>query len=38
MAAASMTSRPYYDEVNRIFMTGVEWTLGHSLDALDDLL
>lgn len=28
----------FYDEVNRVFMTGVDWTLGHSLDALDDLL
>lgn len=28
----------FYDEVNRVFMTGVEWRLGPSLDALDDLL
>ncbi len=28
----------FYDEVNRVFMTGVDWTLGPSLDALDDLL
>ncbi|MGY0798867.1 barstar family protein [Lysobacter sp. A286] len=28
----------FYDEINRVFMTGVDWTLGHSLDALDDLL
>ncbi|MGY0556609.1 MULTISPECIES: barstar family protein [unclassified Lysobacter] len=28
----------FYDEINRVFMTGVDWTLGHSLDALNDLL
>lgn len=28
----------FYDEVNRVFMTGESWTLGPSLDALDDLL
>lgn len=28
----------FYDEVDRVFMTGVDWRLGHSLDALDDLL
>ena len=28
----------FYDEVNRVFMVGVDWTLGPSLDALDDLL
>ncbi|PZQ29012.1 MAG: ribonuclease inhibitor [Stenotrophomonas acidaminiphila] len=28
----------FYDEINRVFMTGVDWTLGPSLDALDDLL
>ncbi|MET0328131.1 MAG: barstar family protein [Luteimonas sp.] len=28
----------FYDEVNRVFMAGVDWQLGHSLDALDDLL
>ncbi|MCD9004890.1 barstar family protein [Luteimonas sp. XNQY3] len=28
----------FYDEVNRVFMTGVGWQLGHSLDALDDML
>jgi RNAse (barnase) inhibitor barstar len=28
----------FYDEINRVFMTGVDWTLGPSLDAIDDLL
>lgn len=28
----------FYDAVNRVFMTGVDWPLGHSLDALDDML
>lgn len=28
----------FYDEVNRVFMTGETWRLGESLDALDDLL
>ncbi len=28
----------FYDEVNRVLMTGEDWTLGPSLDALDDLL
>jgi RNAse (barnase) inhibitor barstar len=28
----------FYDELNRVFMTGVDWTLGASLDALSDLL
>jgi RNAse (barnase) inhibitor barstar len=28
----------FYDEINRVFMTGVDWTLGPSLDALDDML
>jgi len=28
----------FYDEVNRVFMQEVDWKLGHSLDALDDLL
>jgi hypothetical protein len=27
-----------YDELNRVFMRGEDWTLGPSLDALDDLL
>lgn len=27
-----------YDELNRVFMPNEEWTLGPSLDALDDLL
>lgn len=28
----------FYDEINRVFMAGEEWKLGHSLDALDDML
>ncbi|PVW06354.1 ribonuclease inhibitor [Microbacterium sp. Gd 4-13] len=28
----------FYDELNRLFMTGEDWKLGPSLDALDDLL
>jgi RNAse (barnase) inhibitor barstar len=28
----------FYDEINRVFMQEVDWTLGPSLDALDDLL
>ena len=28
----------FYDEVNRVFMADVDWPLGHSLDALDDML
>jgi len=28
----------FYDEINRVFMADVDWTLGPSLDALDDLL
>lgn len=27
-----------YDEINRVFMSGVDWQLGPSLDALDDML
>lgn len=28
----------FYDELNRVFMPDEEWSLGASLDALDDLL
>jgi RNAse (barnase) inhibitor barstar len=28
----------FYDELNRVFMAGVDWRLGTSLDALSDLL
>ncbi len=27
----------FYDEINRVFMAGEDWSLGPSLDALDDL-
>jgi RNAse (barnase) inhibitor barstar len=28
----------FYDELNRVFMAGEDWTLGPSLDALNDVL
>lgn len=28
----------FYDEINRVFMANENWTLGPSLDALNDLL
>ncbi|WP_297198655.1 barstar family protein [uncultured Pluralibacter sp.] len=28
----------FYTEINRVFMVGETWTLGESLDALDDML
>lgn len=28
----------FYDELNRVFMADEDWSLGQSLDALDDLL
>ncbi|WP_205928730.1 barstar family protein, partial [Pseudomonas viridiflava] len=28
----------FYAEINRVFMDGEDWQLGHSLDALDDML
>jgi len=28
----------FYAEINRVFMAGEDWALGHSLDALDDML
>lgn len=28
----------FFDEINRVFMAGETWALGHSLDALDDML
>lgn len=28
----------FYDEINRVFMQGVDWQLGNSLDAFNDLL
>ncbi|KAA0992696.1 ribonuclease inhibitor [Dyadobacter aurulentus] len=27
----------FYDEINRVFMAGENWTIGNSLDALNDL-
>ncbi|SEW51487.1 barstar family protein [Chitinophaga arvensicola] len=32
----SITS--FYEEINRVFMTGEDWQLGNSLDAFNDLL
>ncbi len=28
----------FYADINRVFMAGEDWQLGHSLDALDDML
>ncbi|WP_461533387.1 barstar family protein [Sinomicrobium sp.] len=28
----------FYDEINQVFMVGENWKLGHSLDALNDML
>lgn len=28
----------FYAEINRLFMANEDWQLGHSLDALDDML
>lgn len=28
----------FYAEINRVFMAGEDWQLGHSLDGFDDLL
>src|SRR5690606_34842196 len=28
----------FYAEINRVFMKGMDWSLGESLDALDDML
>ncbi|WP_240643012.1 barstar family protein [Sinomicrobium pectinilyticum] len=28
----------FYDEINRVFMAGEDWKIGHSLDAFNDLL
>ena len=28
----------FYEEINRVFMVGESWTLGPSLDALNDML
>lgn len=28
----------FYDEINRVFMADVDWKLGQSLDALNDML
>ena len=28
----------FYDEMNRLFMKDVDWKMGHSLDALNDIL
>ena len=35
-AATDITG--FYAEINRLFMTGEDWTIGHSLDALHDVL
>jgi RNAse (barnase) inhibitor barstar len=28
----------FYEEINRVFMVGESWIIGHSLDAFNDLL
>lgn len=28
----------FYEEINRVFMVGESWRIGHSLDAFNDLL
>lgn len=28
----------FYEEVNQLFMKGMDWKMGHSLDALNDIL
>ena len=28
----------FYEEINRVFMAGESWIIGHSLDAFNDLL
>nr|WP_280139238.1 barstar family protein [Sphingomonas gellani] len=28
----------FYEEINRVFMSAEDWSLGQSLDALDDML
>ncbi|WP_220466311.1 barstar family protein [Dyadobacter psychrotolerans] len=28
----------FYQEINRLFMHGMDWEMGHSLDALNDIL
>lgn len=28
----------FYEEMNRLFMKGIDWKMGHSLDALNDIL
>ena len=28
----------FYEEINRVFMSGEDWEIGHSLDAFNDLL
>lgn len=36
---SSITDIPtFYEEINRVFMTDEDWKIGHSLDALNDLM
>jgi len=30
--------KSFYDEINQVFMNGVDWKLGQSLDAFNDML
>jgi RNAse (barnase) inhibitor barstar len=39
LAGSAINDIPsFYAEINRVFMAGEDWQLGHSLDALDDML
>lgn len=39
LAGSAINDIPsFYSEINRVFMAGEDWQLGHSLDALDDML
>ncbi|MBT2766370.1 barstar family protein [Stenotrophomonas sp. ISL-67] len=39
LAGSAINDIPsFYAEINRVFMADEDWQLGHSLDALDDML
>ena len=39
LQGSAVTDIPsFYAEINRVFMADEDWQLGHSLDALDDML
>ena len=37
VGSAILDIATFYDEINRVFMADEDWSLGQSLDALDDL-